>query len=88
MYRTNHDAIRSTTAMTMNQLNSNPPIYLRKAFFGWMYWIELETLSGLIAVFIALTNTVAAAVASRFIAVPISVWSALKLMQATASRQE
>ena len=53
-----------------------------------MYWMELETLSGLIDVFIALTNTVAAAVASRFIAVPTSVWSALKLMQATPSRQE
>ena len=36
----------------------------------------------------ALTMTVAPAVPSRFSAVPTSVWSALKLMQATASRLE
>ena len=83
-----YDAISSTTAISMNQLNSNPPMYFRNAFLGAMYWIDVETLSGLIDVFIALTNTVAAAVARRFIAVPMSVWSALKLMQATASRQE
>ncbi len=40
------------------------------------------------AVFIAFTATVAAAVASMFMAVPVMVWSALKLMAATASKSE
>ena len=40
------------------------------------------------AVFIALIITVAAAVASIFIAVPTIVWSALKFIDATASRSE
>ena len=40
------------------------------------------------AVFMAFTATVAAAVASIFIAVPVMVWSALKLMAATASNSE
>ena len=47
-----------------------------------------DTLSTLSAVFMALTNTVAAAVPSRFMAVPTSVWSALKLMAATPSSRE
>ena len=40
------------------------------------------------AVFMAFTKTVAPAVPSRFMAVPTRVWSALKLMQATPSKQE
>ena len=44
--------------------------------------------SGLAAVLMALTITVAAAVPSRFMAVPTSVWSALKLTAATASSRE
>ena len=47
-----------------------------------------DTLSESAAVFMALTNTVAAAVPSRFMAVPTRVWSALKLMAATASSRE
>ena len=43
---------------------------------------------GFSAMLMAFTNTVAAAVASMFIAVPTSVWSALKLMAATARRSE
>ena len=40
------------------------------------------------AVFIALTATVAPAVASIFMAVPVMVWSALKLIAATAKVRE
>ena len=58
------------------------------AVFGVAYWMAEETSSGLAAVLMALTMTVAPAVPSRFSAVPTSVWSALKLMQATASRLE
>ena len=72
----------------MNQLNSKPPMLTRKAFFCSIYWMVAETLPESAAVFMALTNTVAAAVASRFMAVPTRVWSALKLMAATASSRE
>ena len=75
-------------ATSMNQLNSNEPMGARSAFFALPYCTMDETSSGLAAVLMALTMTVAAAVPSRFIAVPTSVWSALKLMLATASRQE
>ena len=47
-----------------------------------------ETFDTSSAMLMALTMTVAAAVPSRFIAVPTSVWSALKLIAATASRSE
>ena len=57
-------------------------------FFGSMYWmIELTSL-GFLAVLIALTITVAAAVPSMFRAVPTIVWSALKLMAASARSDE
>ena len=46
------------------------------------------TLFGFSAILMAFTNTVAAAVASMFMAVPTRVWSALKLMAATARRSE
>ena len=71
----------------MNQLNSYPSTK-RKCFFAAMYWMVEEGLLGFSAVLIALTMTVAAAVPSRFIAVPTSVWSALKSMAATASSSE
>ena len=74
--------------MTMNQLNSKPPQRAIKAFFCSTYWMAEDTSSGLAAVLMALTITVAPAVPSRFRAVPTMVWSALKLMQATASSAE
>ena len=45
-------------------------------------------MSTLSAVLMAFTITVAAAVPSRFMAVPTRVWSALKLIAATASSSE
>ena len=72
----------------MNQLNSKEPRFTVNAFFGAAYWMMEDTSSGLAAVLMALTMTVAPAVPSRFSAVPTSVWSALKLIQATASKQE
>ena len=72
----------------MNQLNSKPPMFTRKAFFALMYWMVEDTLSGLSAVLMALTMTVAAAVPSMFMAVPTMVWSALKLIAATARSRE
>ena len=72
----------------MNQLNSNPPIFTRKSFFAGPYWMIEETSSGLAEILIALTMTVEAARPSMFSAVPTMVWSALKLMQATANSAE
>ena len=72
----------------MNQLNSNEPMDTSSALFAPPYCTMDETSSGLAAVLMALTITVAPAVPSRFSAVPTRVWSALKLMLATASRQE
>ena len=72
----------------MNQLNSNEPRLTVNAFFAPAYCTMEETSSGFAAVLMALTMTVAPAVPSRFSAVPTSVWSALKLMQATASSAE
>ena len=80
--------IRAMTAMTMNQLNWKEPMLTMKAFFWLTYWMVEDTSSGLAAVLMALTMTVAAAVPSMFRAVPTMVWSALKLMAATASREE
>ena len=60
-------------AISMNQLNSKPPMFTRNAFLALMYWMVEDTLSTLSAVFMALTNTVAPAVPSRFMAVPTSV---------------
>ncbi len=57
----------------MNQLNSKLPILTRKAFLALIYWMVEDTLSGLAAVFMAFTMTVASAVPIRFIAVPTSV---------------
>ena len=74
--------------MSMNQLNSNLPMLTMNAVFGVAYWMAEETSSGLAAVLMALTMTVAPAVPSRFIAVPTRVWSALKLMLATPSSVE
>ena len=53
------------TATTMNQLNSNEPMFTRKAFFGSTYWMVEETSLGLAAVLMALTMTVAAQVAGK-----------------------
>ena len=61
------------TASSMNQLNSKLPMFTRNAFFALIYCMVEETLSGLSAVFIALTMTVAAAVPSMFMAVPTMV---------------
>ena len=72
----------------MNQLNSNPLIFTMNIFRAPMYSISEEWLSGFAAVFMAFTSTVAPAVASRFMAVPTSVWSALKWIAATPSRHE
>ena len=72
----------------MNQLNSKEPMFTRNAFLAPAYWMVEDTSSGLAAVLMALTMTVAPAVPSMFRAVPTMVWSALKLMQATASRLE
>ena len=47
-----------------------------------------DTSSGLAAVLMALTMTVAPAVPSMFRAVPTMVWSALQLMAETASSAE
>ena len=58
------------SAISMNQLNSKPPMFTRKAFFALAYWMVEETSSGLAAVLIALTMTVAAATPSMFSAVP------------------
>ena len=88
MYKTTQEAARITAVMSMNQLNSNEPMLTRNACFAPPYWMMEETSSGLEAVLIALTITVAAAVPSIFSAVPTMVWSALKLMQATASSAE
>ena len=71
----------------MNQLNSVPSTMM-KLFFGPMYMISEEVLEESAAVLMAFTMTVAAAVPSRFMAVPTRVWSALKLMAATASSRE
>ena len=72
----------------MHQLNSKLPMFTRKAFRPSRYWMVEDTLSGSAAVFMAFTNTVAAAVPSRFMAVPTRVWSALKFTAATASSRE
>ena len=73
----------------MNQLTSKFPILkAENAFLCSIYWIEEETLFTFSAMLIAFTNTVAAAVPRRFMAVPIRVWSALKLIADTASRRE
>ena len=69
-------------------MNSKEPMLTVKAFLALTYCTMEDTSSGLLAVLMALTMTVAPAVPSRFRAVPTRVWSALKLMQATASRQE
>ena len=62
----------------MNQLNSKEPMFTRKAFLALTYCMVEDTSSGLAAVFIAFTITVAAAVPSMFMAVPTMVWSALQ----------
>ena len=72
----------------MNQLNSKEPMFTKKAFFAPAYWMVEDTSSGLAAVLMAFTITVAPAMPSIFSAVPTMVWSALKLMQATARRLE
>ena len=72
----------------MNQLNSKEPMLTVNAFLAPANWMMEDTSSGLEAVLMALTITVAPAVPSMFRAVPTMVWSALKLMQATASRLE
>ena len=71
----------------MNQLNSVPSTIMN-AFLGPTYMISEEVLEAFSAVLMALTITVDAAVPSRFMAVPTRVWSALKLMAATASSSE
>ena len=71
----------------MNQLNSVPG-EMTNAFLASTYMISEDTLEESAAVLMALTMTVAAAVPSMFRAVPTMVWSALKLMAATASREE
>ena len=88
LYSTNHAQARIRTVMSMNQLNSNDPKYTTNFFFGSMYWIMELTSFGFAAVLIALTMTVAAAVPSMLRAVPTIVWSALKLIAATASSDE
>ena len=77
------------TVIMANQLRSKYlPIRIINASLGFIYSITDETLLEFFAVFIALIITVAAAVASIFIAVPTIVWSALKFIDATASRSE
>ena len=75
------------TARIMNQLNSVPSARM-KFFFASIYMISEEGFAESAAVLMAFTMTVAAAVPSRFMAVPTRVWSALKLMAATASSSE
>ena len=77
------------TVIMANQLRSKYlPIRIINASLGFIYSTTDETLLEFFAVFIALIITVAAAVASIFIAVPTIVWSALKFIDATASRSE
>ena len=73
---------------SVNQLNSKLPMAVENAFLAPAYCTMEETSSGLAAVLMAFTITVAPAMPSIFSAVPTMVWSALKLMQATASRLE
>ncbi len=63
-------------------------MFTMNACLGLMYSTTEETLSGFVLVLIDLTITVAAAVPRMLSAVPTIVWSALKLMQATPSREE
>ena len=67
-----------SNAKSINQLNSNFPMFTRNAFFASLYATVEETLSILSDILIALTITTAAAGPSKFSAVPTSVWSALK----------
>ena len=75
-------------AASMNQLNWKPPMLTTRAFFACTYCTVEETLSGFSAMLMDLTITVASAAASMFIAVPTSVWSALKLIPAMPRREE
>ena len=65
-----------------------PPALMINAFLAFIYSTTEDTLLGSAAVFIALTITVARATPSILRAVPMIVWSALKLTQATASSSE
>ena len=88
MYKTILAAIRIITVITTNQLNEKPAISNPNASFCFPYLNAEDTFEASAAELIALTITVAPAVASMFIAVPTSVWSALKLIAATAKSNE
>ena len=79
------------TVTSMNQFSSEPAHMNQQQVFrgaGVRRCRRTRRCRRMAAVFMAFTATVAAAVASMFMAVPVMVWSALKLMAATASSSE